>query len=207
MTTPRGILLVLSAPSGAGKTTLVKGLLAADPGLRFSVSCTTRKPRAGEVHGRDYFFAAPEEFRAMVAAGEFLEHAEVFGNFYGTRRAQVESLLAAGHNVLLEIDVQGAAQVRANAPESLSVFILPPSVPELERRLRGRGTDTEEVIQRRLAGAMTEIEHWTHFDFVVINAELPAAVAALRGILAGDGEAHSTRSPAVRSRVAETLKK
>jgi guanylate kinase len=207
MTPPRGILLVLSAPSGAGKTTLVKGLLAADPALRFSVSCTTRKPREGEVHGRDYVFATPEEFRAMVAAGEFLEHAEVFGNFYGTRRAQVDSLLSAGHNVLLEIDVQGAAQVRANAPESLSVFILPPSVPELERRLRGRGTDSEEVIQRRLAGSMSEIEHWTHFDFVVINAELPVAVAALRGILTGNGEAHSTRNAAVRGRVAETLKK
>jgi guanylate kinase len=199
----RGMLLVLSAPSGAGKTTLVKALLAEDPGLRFSVSYTTRPPRAGEVDGRDYFFVDRSRFDAMVAGGEFLEHAEVFGNCYGTSRRQVEDLLAEGHHVLLEIDVQGAGQVRRNAPACTTVFIMPPSVPELERRLRGRGTDSEEVIRRRLAGSLAEMAHWREFDFVIFNEEIRESVAALRSILAGRGEAWSTARAEIRARAAD----
>lgn len=199
-----GTLLVLSAPSGAGKTTLVKALLAEDPGLRFSVSYTTRTPRTGEVDGRDYFFVDRSRFDAMAAAGEFLEHAEVFGNCYGTSRRQVEELLAAGHHVLLEIDVQGAGQVRRNAAACTSVFIMPPSVAELERRLRGRGTDAEEVIRRRLAGSLAEMAHWREFDFVIFNEEIGDSVAALRSILAGRGADWSTGRPGIRAR-AESL--
>jgi guanylate kinase len=199
---PPGRLLVLSAPSGAGKTTLVQALRAADPSLGFSVSYTTRAPRATEVEGRDYFFVAPDTFAGMAAAGGFLEHAEVFGNRYGTSRSQVEAALASGRNLLLEIDWQGARQVRANAPDCMTVFILPPSRAELERRLRGRGTDSEAVIERRLGQALDDMGHWPEFHYVVVNDALDAAVAALRAIIAGHGEAWSTTSPAARARAA-----
>ncbi len=199
---PPGRLLVLSAPSGAGKTTLVQALRAADPSLGFSVSYTTRAPRATEVEGRDYFFVAPDTFAGMAAAGGFLEHAEVFGNRYGTSRSQVEAALASGRNLLLEIDWQGARQVRANAPDCMTVFILPPSRAELERRLRGRGTDSEAVIERRLGQALDDMAHWPEFHYVVVNDALDAAVAALRAIIAGHGEAWSTTSPAARARAA-----
>lgn len=199
---PPGRLLVLSAPSGAGKTTLVKALRAADPALGFSVSYTTRPPRATEVDGRDYFFVAPDAFAGMVAAGGFLEHAEVFGNRYGTSRSQVEAALASGRNLLLEIDWQGARQVRANAPDCMTVFILPPSRAELERRLRGRGTDSEAVIARRLGQALDDMAHWPEFHYVVVNDTLAEAVAALRAIIAGDGAAWATESPAARARAA-----
>lgn len=203
----RGTLLVMSAPSGAGKTTLVRGLLERQPGLRFSISYTTRTPRPGERHGHDYFFVAPAQFMAMADAGAFLEHAEVFGNHYGTSRAQVEELMDAGHHVILEIDCQGAAQVRANAPDCRSIFIMPPSVRVLEQRLRGRGTDSEAVIRRRLAGALGEMAHWGEFDYVVINEEggSAAAIDALEAIIAGHGAPWACDAPAVRDRVASIL--
>jgi guanylate kinase len=199
---PPGRLLVLSAPSGAGKTTLVQALRTADPALGFSVSYTTRAPRATEVDGRDYFFVAPDTFAGMAAAGGFLEHAEVFGNRYGTSRSQVEAALASGRNLLLEIDWQGARQVRANAPDCMTVFILPPSRAELERRLRGRGTDSEAVIARRLGQALDDMAHWPEFHYVVVNDTLATAVAALRAIIAGEGAAWATTSPAARARAA-----
>jgi len=193
-----GRLVVLSAPSGAGKTTLVKALRAADPALGFSISYTTRPPRPNEEHGRDYFFVDMDHFARMAGDRAFLEHAEVFGHRYGTSREQVQAALDAGQNLLLEIDWQGARQVRANAPDCVSVFILPPSRAELERRLRGRGTDSEAVIQRRLGQALGDMAHWAEFDHVVVNDQLDEAVAALRRIIAGDGEAWSTRNAAAR---------
>lgn len=199
----RGTLLVLSAPSGAGKTTLVKGLLQRDPSLRFSVSYTTRAPRAGEQHGRDYFFVAERVFREMLERGEFLEHANVFGNLYGTSRTQVDELLEAGVNVLLEIDCQGARQVRANAPGCRSIFIMPPSRGSLEKRLRGRGTDPDDVIARRLAGSLQELAQWPEFDYVVVNEDgaLDASLDALQAIVAGRGQPWSSRAPALRQRL------
>ena len=183
-----GTLFVLSAPSGAGKTTLVKALMARDPNLCFSVSFTTRKPRPGEVADVDYFFVDEARFGAMAAADEFLEHARVFGNLYGTSRSQVDALLARGRNVLLEIDWQGAQQIRKNAPHCCSIFILPPSVTELERRLRNRATDAEEVIQQRLSQALDDMAHWHEFDYVVINSDQRQAVDDLSAIIAGQGE-------------------
>src|SRR6187549_528768 len=146
----RGALFVIAAPSGAGKTSLVKAVLERDPSLRVSVSHTTRKPRANEISGDHYFFVSVDEFKRLIEAGEFLEHAQVFDNFYGTGRAQVEALRNAGHDVILEIDWQGARQVRAAQPDCKSVFILPPSRRELETRLRNRKTDSDQVIERRL---------------------------------------------------------
>jgi len=201
-----GTLFVLSAPSGAGKTTLVKALLARDPSLRFSISYTTRQPREGEVNGRDYHFVDPSRFQAMVAAGEFLEHATVFGNAYGTGKAQVETLLNAGANVLLEIDWQGARQIRANAPDCRTIFILPPSVAELERRLRSRATDSEEVIRRRLGQALDDMSHWREFDYAVINGDLSLATEGLMEIIAGGGAALSTRAASLVSRVESILR-
>lgn len=201
----RGRLVVLSAPSGAGKTTLVKALVAAHPDLRFSISYTTRPARPGEEDGRDYFFVDEPRFLAMIEAGEFLEHALVFGNRYGTSRAQVDGLLARGHDVLLEIDWQGARQIRANAPGCCTVFILPPSLAELERRLRGRGTDAEDIIQRRLAQARDDMDHWHEFDHVIINDQIGEAAGRLLAILRGEDPGCSTRLPALRERVAALL--
>jgi len=191
-------LFVISAPSGAGKTSLVRALMEREPELRFSVSYTTRARRPGEHEGQHYFFVPPEAFRRMISEDAFLEHAQVFDNFYGTSRAQVESLLAKGHGVVLEIDWQGARQVRAAMPESVSIFILPPSRAELERRLRGRGTDSETVIRRRLADAETDISHWDEFDFVVVNDDFAAALAALSGIVRGQGEPCRADRPELR---------
>jgi guanylate kinase len=185
----RGRLFVVAAPSGAGKTSLVRALMEREPGLRFSVSYTTRAQRPNEVHGRDYFFVSRGEFDRMVAAGEFLEHATVFDNSYGTALAQVQESLAAGQDLILEIDWQGARQIRAALPECRTIFILPPSRPELERRLRGRGTDSEEVIQRRLRDAAGDMGHWREFEFVVVNDAFEQALAELQAIVAGRGEA------------------
>ena len=190
-----GTLFVLSAPSGAGKTTLVKALMARDPGLCFSVSFTTRKPRPGEVPERDYFFVDAARFGEMVAAGEFLEHARVFGNLYGTSRAQVNAILAEGRNVLLEIDWQGARQIRKNAPHCCSIFIMPPSANELERRLRSRATDSDDVIRQRLNQAFDDMAHWHEFDYVVINADQRQACDDLTAIIEGHGQHLSTKSP------------
>jgi guanylate kinase len=188
-TASRGRLFVVAAPSGAGKTSLVRALMERDPSLRFSVSYTTRPRRTAEEHGRDYFFVSREEFERMVEAGEFIEHARVFDNYYGTARQQVEQSLAAGQNLLLEIDWQGAQQIRSAMPEAVSVFILPPSRAELERRLRGRGTDSEEVIQRRLRDAAGDMTHWPEFDHVVVNDDFGVALAELGDIVAGRGDA------------------
>ncbi len=185
----RGRLFVVAAPSGAGKTSLVRALMEREPGLRFSISYTTRRQRPSEQHGRDYFFVDREEFDRMVAAGEFLEHAQVFDNRYGTARRVVEEALAAGQDLILELDWQGARQVRAALPECVSVFILPPSRVELERRLRGRGTDSEEVIRRRLRDAASDMTHWDEFDYVVVNDDFDKALGELCAIVAGRGEA------------------
>lgn len=200
----RGRLWVVSAPSGAGKTSLVHELMRREPRLRFSISYTTRPPRQGEVDGQDYLFVDEARFVAMIEAGEFLEHARVFGNRYGTARGQVERELADGHDVLLEIDWQGAAQVREMMPEGRSIFILPPSREELERRLRGRGTDSEAVIERRLREAHAELLQWSGFDYAVINDDFDQALGELQRIIHGDGEALSATRPQVRQ-LAEQL--
>jgi len=186
---------VIAAPSGAGKTSLVRALMEREPGLRFSISYTTRPQRPTEQHGRDYFFVGRDGFERMVANGEFLEHARVFDNYYGTARAPVEAALAAGQDLILEIDWQGAGQVRRALPECVSIFILPPSRPELERRLRGRGTDAEEVIQRRLRDAATDMAHWREFDHVVVNDDFATALGQLQDVVAGRGEATRQQRP------------
>ena len=190
-------LYVISAPSGAGKTSLVKALLAARPELAVSVSHTTRKPRPNEADGREYHFVTKERFAALVAEGAFLEHASVFDNFYGTGRAQVQAQLEAGRNVLLEIDWQGARQVRAAMPGCVSVFILPPSRPELERRLRSRGTDSDAVIARRLADAAADMSHAPEADYIVVNDRFDDAVAALGHIIDGAGDPWRAARPAI----------
>ena len=185
----RGRLFVIAAPSGAGKTSLVRALMEREPGLRFSISYTTRPKRPAEQHGRDYFFVPKDDFERMVADGEFLEHARVFDNYYGTARRQVEEALSSGQDLILEIDWQGAAQIRAALPECVSIFILPPSRPELERRLRGRGTDAEEVIERRLRDAASDMTHWREFDHVVVNDDFATALGQLQDVVAGRGGA------------------
>jgi guanylate kinase len=199
----RGRLFVIAAPSGAGKTSLVRALMEREPGLRFSISYTTRPQRPAELHGRDYFFVSPDEFERMAAAGEFLEHARVFDNRYGTARRQVDEWLAAGQDLILEIDWQGARQVRTALPECVSVFILPPSLGELERRLRGRGTDAEEVIGRRLRDAASDMTHWREFDHVVVNDEFVGALADLQAIVAGRAEATRRDRPGLAALAAE----
>lgn len=194
-----GRLWVMAAPSGAGKTSLVKALLARDPKLRFSISYTTRPRRSSEVDGKDYFFVSQERFRHMLEAQAFLEHAQVFDHWYGTGKEHVAELLGAGHSVLLEIDWQGARQVRAHAPESESVFILPPSVADLERRLRGRGTDSEAVIARRLRDALSDMTHWSEFDHVVINDDFATVLLRLANVVAGTDLTARTSLPAVRA--------
>jgi guanylate kinase len=198
-------LFVIAAPSGAGKTTLVHRLMADIPELKFSISYTTRKQRRTETDGMDYFFVTTEVFEQMVAAGEFLEHALVFDNYYGTSKTQVMQLLAQGHSVILEIDWQGAQQVRRNMPECESIFILPPSVAELQRRLRGRATDSEEVIARRYRDALADLSHWDEFDYAVINDNLEQAIAELKAIIAGAGDPHRVAMREVRAAVDEIL--
>jgi len=181
-------LFVIAAPSGAGKTTLVKKLVGNHPDLRFSISYTTRKQRRTEVDGVDYLFIDVPTFEAKRDEGELLEYAEVFDNYYATSRSQVEKHLADGHNVLLEIDWQGARQVRAAMPECVTIFVLPPSLEELERRLRDRRTDNPDVIARRLRDALSDMSHWDEFDYVIINDKLEQAVTDLENVLAGQGE-------------------
>jgi guanylate kinase len=176
-------LYVISAPSGAGKTSLVKALLAARPDLAVSVSHTTRPPRPQEENGREYYFVSNAEFDRLVAANAFLEHARVFDNQYGTGREQVAEKLASGRNVLLEIDWQGARQIRIRAPDCVSIFILPPSRAALEERLRARKTDSEQVIARRLADAASDMDHCREFDFAVVNDQFDQAVAELLTIV------------------------
>lgn len=201
----RGRLWVLSAPSGAGKTSLVRALLDRDPSLKFSISYTTRPRRPTEVEGVDYFFVDASKFTEMAQRDAFLEYAQVFDNWYGTGIDHVDTLLGQGYSVVLEIDWQGARQVRARAPDASSVFILPPSVAELERRLRGRATDTEATIRRRLADAVADIRHWSEFDYVVINDDFELALDRLRAILAGAAEPFRADSAAVRAQARQVL--
>lgn len=198
-------LFVIAAPSGAGKTTLVKELVERDRGLRFSISYTTRQRRKTEQDGVDYLFVDVDRFRTLKAEGELLESAVVFDNHYGTSRTQVEEHLAGGHSVILEIDWQGARQVRESMPECITIFILPPSLPELERRLRDRKTDSEEVIERRLRDAVSDMGHWDEFDHVIINDDLQRAADDLMAVLCGSGGGSATSNPTLRSTVSAIL--
>jgi guanylate kinase len=181
----RGLLLILSSPSGAGKSTLARRLMEWDPSLRFSVSATTRAPRPGEVDGREYYFKSRADFEAMVAAGEMLEHAEVFGNFYGSPKGPVEAAMTEGRDTLFDIDWQGGQQIRNSAlgRDVVSVFVLPPSIAELERRLRGRAQDSDEVIAGRMAKSQSEISHWAEYDYVIVNNDIDMAFNDLLTIL------------------------
>ena len=180
--TAKGTLYVVSAPSGAGKTSLLKAVLARMPELKLSISHTTRQQRPGETDGQDYHFVSIEEFKQMLEQESFLEHAEVFGNYYGTSRVWLEGQLELGHDVVLEIDWQGARQVRKLMPECRSIFILPPSQEELHNRLTGRGQDSEEVIQSRMAAANREIKHYDEYDYLVINDDFELACTELSAI-------------------------
>lgn len=180
----RGLMFVLSSPSGAGKTTLSRQLLAREEGISMSVSVTTRPQRPGEQHGKDYYFIDRPEFDSMVGNRELLEHAEVFGNCYGTPRTYVEERLQSGSDVLFDIDWQGTHQLRDTAPDDLvSVFILPPSLEELERRLHSRAQDSAEVVAKRMAKAVSEISHWKEYDYVIINQDIDAALVKITSIL------------------------
>jgi guanylate kinase len=204
MTPQRGRLYVVSAPSGAGKTSLLKALIERVPSIQFSVSYTTRKPRPNEVPGRDYHFVSAALFHEMAANNEFLEHAQVFDNSYGTGVRAVEEALANGELLLLEIDWQGARQVRARVPEASSIFILPPTRRALEQRLKGRSTDSDAVIKRRLQDAADDIGHWSEFDHVVINDRFEQALEDLQAIVDGRGGQLLAGRPEV-ARLAESL--
>jgi len=201
----RGRLFVIAAPSGAGKTSLVKALLASEPRLYLSVSHTTRKRRPTEEDGREYHFVAVPEFERLVSEGAFLEHARVFDNLYGTSREFVEQRLARGEDVVLEIDWQGAQQVRRAMPDCVTIFILPPSRLTLAERLARRATDTAEVIARRLADAAGDMSHYREFDYVVVNDDFTRAVEELRRIVEGRGEDLSSTRPGLTTLVSELL--
>jgi guanylate kinase len=198
-------LFVIAAPSGAGKTTLVRALVEQNPALKFSISYTTRPMRATEQDGRDYFFVDKAEFERLRAKGELLESATVFDNRYGTSRSQVEEHLANGDDVILEIDWQGAEQVRESMPACITVFILPPAREELERRLRGRKTDSDEVIARRLRDALGDMSHWSDFDYVIINDDLGRAVEDLVEIIAGGADHCRADNPELVERIQKIL--
>jgi guanylate kinase len=198
-------LFVIAAPSGAGKTTLVHATVMNSPDLRFSISYTTRPQRSNEVDGRDYHFIDTAEFEKLRAQDDLLESATVFDNFYGTSRSQVEKILSDGHNVLLEIDWQGARQVRESMPDCVTIFVMPPSLAELERRLRDRRTDSDQVIERRLRDAVSDMGRWHEFDYIIINDDLDQAVARLESVLGGDGAASATENTDLRARVAEII--
>ncbi len=183
----RGNLFIVSAPSGAGKTSLVKALLASNPGIELSISYTTRAPRPGETNGKEYHFVTREKFLEMATQGDFLESAEVYGNLYGTSQPWIREQITNGRNILLEIDWQGAAQVRRLFPESIGIFILPPSLEALETRLNGRGQDSAEVIARRLKAARDDIAHVAEFDYVIINDKLDEAVQQLKAVVVAAG--------------------
>ena len=204
MSAPRGFLFIVSSPSGGGKTTLIRRLMANPPGeaLRFSVSHTTRPRREGEVDGREYHFVSAAEFEKMARHGEFLEHNEVHGNFYGTAKSEVLPRLSGGEDVVLDIDVQGARDIRAAHPEAISVFIVPSSAAELERRLKARGLDSEDAIRKRLINAAKEIEQAEEFQYVIVNDDLERAGLELESVVRA-----SRLSPARQGRVLERLRK
>ncbi len=185
MTDRRGLLIILSSPSGAGKSTLARRLRAWDPSIRFSVSATTRSPREGEVDGEDYYFLTEEAFKRQVADGEMLEHAYVFGNYYGSPKGPVQKAIDAGQDVMFDVDWQGELQIRNSdlAPHALSIFLLPPSIAELRNRLISRGKDSSETISGRMEKSWTEISHWGYYDFVLINDDLDETEAQLRSII------------------------
>jgi guanylate kinase len=191
-------LFVFAAPSGAGKTTLVKAMVERNPGLKFSISYTTREKRVTEVEGQDYFFVSEDAFEDLKSKGELLESALVFDNHYGTSRSQVEEHLANGDHVILEIDWQGARQVRQSKPDCVTIFFLAPSREELERRLRDRKTDSDSVIQRRLADALSDMSHWQEFDYVIINDDLDLAVRQLESVFEGHAEANEVGNESLR---------
>ncbi|HUO69077.1 MAG TPA: guanylate kinase [Gammaproteobacteria bacterium] len=190
---------MIAAPSGAGKTTLVRKLLERDPRLRFSISYTTREPRKSEKHRRDYFFVKKPTFQKLVRRNAFLEYAQVFDNWYGTNREYVDKVRDKGYTVLLEIDWQGAQQVRKRARDARTIFILPPNAAELERRLRARGTDSEQTIQRRLRDSLGDMKHWKEFDYLIVNDDFPAALDRLAAVISGAGRSQRTTSRAVRA--------
>ena len=192
----RGLLIILSSPSGAGKSTLARRLMEWDETLKFSVSATTRTPRPGETDGVEYYFRSREDFEAMVASGEMLEHAEVFGNLYGTPRGPVQAAMEAGRDTLFDIDWQGGQQIRRSSlgNDVVSIFILPPSIAELEARLRKRAQDSDEVIAGRMAKSRDEISHWAEYDYVLVNNDLDETEAQLRNILQGE-RARAARQP------------
>ncbi|MFD1382871.1 guanylate kinase [Rhodanobacter aciditrophus] len=194
MTQKKGNLFILSAPSGAGKSSLYKALLKADENVRISVSHTTRAPRTGEEHGREYFFVDVDSFLDMIAEDAFFEHAQVFDNFYGTSKQAIFDMLDQGLDVILEIDWQGAQQVRAQYPDAIGIFILPPSVEALGERLKGRGTDAEDVIARRMAKAVNEMSHYNEYEYVIINDDFDEAFQQLQAIFV----AMRTRMPLIR---------
>jgi len=200
-----GRLFVIAAPSGAGKTSLVKALLASEPRLRLSVSHTTRERRPTEEEGREYHFVSVPQFEQLVARGEFLEHARVFDNFYGTARGFVEEQLRQGYDVILEIDWQGAQQVRARMPKCVSIFILPPSRRALAERLARRATDSPEIIARRLRDAADDMSHYREFDYLVVNDDFARAVSDLRRIVAGRAEDLSSARPELAPLLGELL--
>jgi guanylate kinase len=204
-TDSRGRLYVVAAPSGAGKTSLVKALLEKEPRVRLSVSYTTRTPRPSEVPGRDYHFVEMKRFEEMIAQSEFLEYAQVYDNYYGTGLRTVQEALSIGEQLLLEIDWQGARQVRARLPEARSIFILPPSRRSLEERLKARSTDSAVVIERRLRDAAQDLAHWNEFDYVVINDRFEQALADLHAIIEERGGHLLARRPEVERLVAELL--
>jgi guanylate kinase len=201
----RGQLFVIAAPSGAGKTSLVKALLQRMPELHVSISFTTRKIRPTEQPGREYYFVSVPEFQQLVAQGELLEHAQVFDNYYGTGRGPVEAQLVKSQDVVLEIDWQGAQQVRKALPECQTIFILPPSRRALEERLRNRATDSNEVIERRLRDAVGDMTHWREFGYVVVNDDFEHAVSDLMRIVSGNGEDLRAGRPELQPLLAELL--
>ena len=188
MSNRRGLLVILSSPSGAGKSTLARRLMDWDPGLSFSVSATTRAPRTGEEHGREYYFLSEDEFKRMAANGEMLEHAHVFGNFYGSPQAPVQKVIESGNDVLFDVDWQGEQQIRNSnlGKHALSIFILPPSITELHRRLVSRAQDSEEVISKRMLKSWDEISHWGAYDYVLVNDDLDATEKELKTIITAE---------------------
>ena len=187
----KGLLVVISGPSGTGKGTVMNYLMQQSDDLRLSVSATTRQPREGEVHGVQYYFLSREEFEEMIENGEVLEYAEYCGRYYGTPIKPIEAWLKEGHDVILEIEVQGGAQVKEKCPDSVTIFILPPSMEELENRLRGRGTEDEKTIQKRLHTAKTELQEADHYDYTVVNEAVPQAAERILEILKKEHEKRS----------------